>query len=121
MRSAPPRREQRSGGVGSTARSLTPYPYRDHAVSVDEWHVDLAPAGCGRDQLRAAQRRNDAASLGAVRVEAAARAIELPQPPRAGIAGEESERAGRELRRQHGAAPTRVELERVRAPQAAAG
>jgi hypothetical protein len=65
----------------STANLLTPHSQRDQAVSVDEWHVDLAPAGCGRDQVRAAQRRNDAASLGAVRVEAAARAVELVQAP----------------------------------------
>jgi hypothetical protein len=106
--------------VGSTARSPTPYPQRDHAVSVDGRHVDLAPAGRGHNQVRAAQRRNDAAALGAVRVEAAEGAVELAQAPRAGMPGEERERAGRELGRQHGAAPARVELERVRAPQAAA-
>jgi hypothetical protein len=61
--------------------SLAPYTQSEDAVSVDERHVDLAPAGCGHDQVGAAQRRNDAASLGAVGIEEAVRAVELSQAP----------------------------------------
>ena len=80
------------------ASSQSPYPQRDHAVSVDERHVNLVPAGCGHDQVRAAQRRKNAASRRAVRVEAAARRVELAQAAQAGIASEDRERPGRELR-----------------------
>ena len=60
---SPPRLDGSStipNGARRRARS-TPHPQRQHAVAVDEGHVDMAPAGCGHDQMRAAQRRNDAA------------------------------------------------------------
>ena len=70
--------------------------------------------------MRASQGWNDATSLGAIGVQAAARAGELMQAPGAGIAGEKRDRPGGELRCHERAAPTRDELERVRAAQAAA-